>query len=187
MPLPPHINDHIQRAVGALVYRLRKRRLVAVVWASVRLVQELENDAYAVLAERRLDVAVGELLDQAGRIVGERRDGLPDSVYRRFIKAKIRANASQGEIPRIIDVVAVLVDADTVRYTPSYPAGYRLAYIVAFPVDDRHVARLKQRVLDMTNSGVDVASIIEARRGYFGFADDPDASGFNVGTFARVI
>lgn len=185
--LPPFIADHEQRAVDELTDRLKRPRIVGLARVLGSMVQECEVDAYGAIVARRLDVAVGRLLDVCGRIVGEPRGGLPDSVYRLFIKAKIQANASQGEIPRILRVTAILADSDDVRYFPAYPAGYRLAYVVRSKTSAGHRSRLRGRVLDMTAAGVAVESIVEGRTGYFGFAGNPNSRGFNVGRFGELI
>lgn len=187
--IPEYIPNHVERAVAELIPRLDKPRLRAFVHILAASVQELEATLFALIVERRLDVATGRNLDVYGRVVGLRRDGLPDSVFRLFIRAKILANASQGEIPRIKRYVQIVTGGESrlVVYHTAFPAAYRLSYVVDVPTLAVHRERLKAQVADMTNCGVGVEAIIEARTGFFGFSDNPDALGFGVGTFAEVI
>lgn len=73
--------------------------------------QSIEDTLQQFAYERFVDTAVGAQLDIVGRIVGQEREGLADTDYRRFIRARIAANNSNGTINDLL-VVAFLVVYD---------------------------------------------------------------------------
>lgn len=79
--------------------------------------QAIEDTAQQMLTERYVDTAVGAQLDIIGRIVGQDRDGLVDDDYRRFIRARIAANDSDGTIEDLILISFLIVYDGNVTYT----------------------------------------------------------------------
>lgn len=73
----------------------------------VSAMQAIENQEQALLTQRSLATAIGAQLDVLGKIVGESRDGLSDSVYRLYIAARVAANRSDGTVE---DLITVLTD-----------------------------------------------------------------------------
>lgn len=75
--------------------------------------QELEATMMAVLTQRTVDNAVGAQLDVIGRRVGRARQGVTDDeIYRRYVRAQITANKSDGLIDDILTVVDLVVHDD---------------------------------------------------------------------------
>lgn len=183
---PVLITDHVRRAKSHLTSDFRRPTIEALTAAFVESVQELEVVFYQLIVARFVDSAVGAALDQLGALVGERRDGLNDVDYRRFVRARITSNGAEAEIPRLLSVLRTITGAFSVHYMPEYPAGYRVAYVVPEFLSAGIRARIAETVERMTTSGVGF-DIVEAESGYFGFADDPDALGFDEGVFAEEI
>lgn len=79
--------------------------------------QQLEDAAQQIRYAFNADDAVGDQLDTLGDIVGEARNGLVDDVFRRYVKARIKANKSSGTIPELIVIAKLIVndDAATMR------------------------------------------------------------------------
>lgn len=88
---------HLDELLARMPQQMRDdTSAVALVTALMGPFQELEDAAIAVLTQRTLDVAVGAQLDVIGALVGRRRGGLADEIYRRYIRAQILANRSRG-------------------------------------------------------------------------------------------
>lgn len=124
-----HITDHDTRALARLIEKLkRKPKLAAVLSASNAQTQALEDAYWQLYSQRSIDTAVGDPLDILGKIVGERRDGSPDADYRLRIRARIRANLSNGTVEDIFRVFRALLGASapmaTFSWSVSWPAQF---------------------------------------------------------------
>lgn len=187
MTEPTYISDHPTRAVANLISKFDGATLLKLlVLVLVNEVQELENTYFDLISERQLSDAVGAQLDQYGKIVGELRSGLFDTAYRRFIEARILTNLSEGEVPRLIEVVDLITEAISVLYMPTYPAAYIIQYTRDGFTSESFRSRVRRQVEAITPSGVGL-EVVEANEGAFGFADDPTALGFGEGEWAEII
>lgn len=185
---PSYIFDHEDRATGDLISALRRPILRAIVRAFGAQVQELEDAAYSCISDRLLSVAVGAQLDAWGEVVGERRGGLDDLEYRRFLAARIIANRAQGRPDELLRVAALVAQplAQPPRYIPRYPACYTLQTVRSAGWSPEGAARVGALLASITPAGVGYA-ITDASAGYFGFSDDPEALGFDEGELADVL
>lgn len=75
--------------------------------------QEIEAALQALLTERAVDTAVGDQLDLIGALVGEPRGGKTDTDYRRYVRARISVNRSDGLVEDILTVAVLVVNDDT--------------------------------------------------------------------------
>lgn len=118
------IEDHAEQGEALLLAQFRDRpRIKALLYSYLRRVQELEDAAFDVLVGRLIDEATGYLLEVLGRIVGQANEGSwDDDTYRLFIKARIRANQSNGHGDDVIDVLNLVESADFVL-SEVYPAA----------------------------------------------------------------
>lgn len=89
--------------------------------------QRLENADIDLLTKRFVDTAEGYQLDVLGRIVGQKRGGLADDVFRRYIRARIAANNSNGKREELINIAnLVLNDASVVAVHEEQIATVRV-------------------------------------------------------------
>lgn len=86
--------------------------------------QELEDVYWDIFNSRILDTAIGDQLDNLGKIVGEPRNARADVDYRAAIRIRIRVNRSQGKAIDVIDVCTLSAINSTPHYYEMYPAGY---------------------------------------------------------------
>lgn len=98
--------------------------------------QDIEDALQQLNLERFVDTADGEQLDIIGRIVGQEREGLSDADYRRYIRARIAANNSEGTIQDLL-TVAFLVVYDVAAY---------------FQAESQQIATVVLRVRDLAIS-----------------------------------
>jgi hypothetical protein len=94
------------------------RKLVPALWGKPRIaaylqslteeIQELETAIFAVIDSRLLDNATGARLRTLGKIVGQKNFGWSDDDLRAAIRARIRANLSDGLAQDIKHVAALL-------------------------------------------------------------------------------
>lgn len=160
MPPPTHITDHVARTLALLPSQHANAAVMrAFITAIAEAVQEVEDDAWACIADRQLDVAEGAQLDQYGRVVGARRDGLDDDDYRALIRTRILANRSNGQADVILRVVAalladVLVSPPGVEYRTLPPAAYALQVELSAEPTPARLALIARIVGEITPSGV---------------------------------
>jgi hypothetical protein len=142
-----YIPDHEERAVADMKSNKRtKPFFVAFARAIGKGAQFLEDVCMDLQASWLLDTATGKSLDLIGNTVGERREGLGDDDYRRFIRARILANRSTGNADRFIEVLRLLTEPVSIRWQPMYPRGFQLFVVVSTPLE-QNVRRKIQRVL----------------------------------------
>lgn len=129
MPLVK-IEDHVERGLALLLSQYREKpRIAALLSSYLRRVQELEDAIIDVEIARLIDNAVGYLLAAIGRIVGQANEGgWDDDTFRLFIKARIRANQSNGHADDVIDVLNLVEAADFVL-SEVYPAAMYVDFV----------------------------------------------------------
>lgn len=125
--------------------------------AIVGMFQPLLDTLYAMLTERRLDTAVGAQLDVLGKLVGEDRDGLDDATYRRYIRARVATNKSDGLIKDLIKITRLLLD-DPDAYIRVDNAGHASIIInIEDVVTARTLAAIVQEfMLEAVGGGIRV-------------------------------
>lgn len=121
--------------------------------------------------------AVGSQLNIIGEIVGENRGGKSDSDYRNYIIAKIGQNTSKGIDSQVISVFNLLTGSDNPFLLELYNAEveiYADADISALDTDN-----IKNFIQIMLSAGVKLVGMgYYDPDDYFGFDEDPFASGF---------
>ncbi len=181
------VSDFQERTLGRLLSQFKgKVRIEALLTATATVVQELEDLFIGqLLNESEFDVAAGVHLEAWGKLVGEQRGGLLDEDYRRFISAKILANKCLGRTDEFIRIFDLVTGDSEVRENKLLWLGFEL-YTYRQSGDDLS-DDLKSRIFRMLESirpdGVNM-TLVEVPFGYFGFEEDPDALGYDVGLFA---
>lgn len=178
-----HVLDGLDRVISRFDHSPRLRGFIA---ALLDQVQEVEGVLLDLFYSRTLDGATDAQLDVIGRVVGEPRDGLDDAAYRRFIRARLSVNLSQGERERLKDIVRATAGTDDVQFVPNYPAAFVVYYLTRTPLSASVRNRIKAMLLDATGSGIGL-DLVEADEDYFGFAEDDAALGFDEGTLSTLI
>lgn len=118
--------DHSATAIARLAEFIKdKPNFLALLAAPVAQVQALE-DAYQQLNHlRALPNASGGQLDVIGEILTQPRAGLSDSVYRKFLSARILLNQSSGTVDQILEIFT-LITTGTVKLIEWPPAAFEL-------------------------------------------------------------
>lgn len=77
---------------------------------------------------RDIDQAQGATLDKIGANFGVKREGLPDKIYRLFIKTKVVSLLSGGDVDTIMQATSVIFDIELedVQLTEVFPAKVRI-------------------------------------------------------------
>jgi hypothetical protein len=115
----------ITRHFGEALVRLvppywGKPRIAALLQAYINQVQAIEDAAWQVANLWDIDTADTARLDVLGKIVGQARCWSDDEVYRRVIRARIRAQRSRGLTNDIIEVVRLIVQSGDGEYVRVY-------------------------------------------------------------------
>jgi|AACY02.2.fsa_nt_gi hypothetical protein len=166
------ITDHRRRAVADLLSQYRDRPTIeAVTRALAGPAQRLEDALQTFARALLLPYAMGPALGALAALVGERRDGLPDTQLRRWIEARILGNLGSGEPWRVVECLRLMTGADRVVYRPVYPAGASLYYEVPAALSSATRARVAARLLDILPSGVSL-SLVEGVTGSLILSED---------------
>lgn len=112
-------------------------RLMAVIELEM---QEIRDTLKTIELYRLIDNATGVTLDNIGKNVLQERGAMDDVRYRMFLKVKIRANRSGGQIDTLNEIIDALLDDHflgirEVWSDPSYgnePAALEVRYINYF-------------------------------------------------------
>lgn len=134
------VTDHVHAGLSLLLQQYKELpRMEGWATSYLNRVQELEDAIWSVIVGRLIDDAIGVQLDALGRLVGQRRDGVADEPFRMRIRARIRANRSNGHPDDIIAVALLAsgVSLDQLTYTDLYPASFR---VELFSVTDATLA-----------------------------------------------
>ncbi len=192
MTAPIQITDHKQRGLGLILSQFKDSpRIQALVGILLDRVQEFENLTWSYYLEQLIDNAIGVHLERLGRRIGEKRGALTDDAeYRRVIKARALANASECAIQTIIDITDLVMaphlsaPLPNVRFLQHGRKHFRLEYdIDTDPGDALRLALV--RLVGIAKCGGTSFRIIEV--------DNSDSfrydlgPGYDVGTYARII
>lgn len=129
MSFPKQIIDLAAQAVENLPEQHKSGALADLIATLVSQRQELETAIFEVLNQFDLDTATGNSLDNIGKIIGLRRqDGLTDTRFRAFIKAKIAANNSESTAEDILNVATLTIDDASyeMNFKDTPPTHYEL-------------------------------------------------------------
>ncbi len=120
--------NHAQQAKDNLLQQFKgKANIEGFIDAVIVQIQELEVALVDLDTERRLSTAIGTQLDNLGTIIKRLRGALGDENYRAVLRARIRANRSEGLPEDILAVARLLVDdVNTLEYLEFFPASFLL-------------------------------------------------------------
>lgn len=156
--------DHVEAALDRLPHQYRQRcdgepgesntqKLIRVLMSPAA---DLENTQLAVLNNLNIDNARGFLLDIIGKWVGRPRNGVADDeIYRRYVRAQVSANKSDGIINDILTVASLVIDDEDAVLTlrNEGTAAYTLQVgAIALTLEIARV--LVQLLLKATSAGV---------------------------------
>lgn len=182
-----YIPDHADKAEANLLYQFRtKRNIVALTRALAAGVQACEDEVFDVIMGTEFSSAVGVNLTRWGELVGAPRNGLTDSEYRPFIRGQVLANRSTGKPDQLIRVFQEVTGESRVVHTNLFPAGFQFIAYRGTAMTDRVANRVGALMRTIKPAGISM-DLIEAVTGYFGFAGDPDALGYDLGLFSRAL
>lgn len=115
----------------------------------------LEAAMMAVLTQRSVDTAKGAQLTVLGKIVGRTGRVPDDEIERRYVRAQISVNKSDGLIEDILTVATLVVsDPDADLVLDNTGAAAYVLRVEGVALDDDIAAVLVQLVLKATSAGV---------------------------------
>jgi hypothetical protein len=134
--------DHASEAESRLLAQFDdSAKLHALVRALVSPLQQLEQDAFGVIAAFDLATVQGAQLDAVGGLVGEARQGRADAHFRAYVQARVLSNSADGTASTLYQIARTLLgdNALTLRLVPLPPAHYDFevaASALQLPWDD---------------------------------------------------
>lgn len=110
------VQDHVSDGVALLIDALRKQPLfAALVSTYLKQIQSLEDALWETVARQGLEdvtgdgFAEGTFLDALGVVVGEPRQNRSDADYIPALKAKIKANNSDGQVETLLAILRLIL------------------------------------------------------------------------------
>ena len=85
---------------------------------------EMDSVTMTYLSNVGIDAASGDELDDWGLIIGSRRNGTDDTLYRRMIKVEFRKAIGEGDIQTIYDVVEIFSPTASATVVEGFPASW---------------------------------------------------------------
>lgn len=100
------ITDYVARARARVLQQYREKTvLMALVGELALAAQAIETSLFDVIEQTTIGTSTGAWLDRLGALVGEERGGEGDVLYRRYIRARVQANTSEGTFEDLIAVI----------------------------------------------------------------------------------
>lgn len=111
---------------------------------------------------------------------------LNDDMYRRILWAKVFYDISNGTIPDILQSTRRILNTDSVSLTEINNAHFYL--IIGVNLTESQLLLMKELGLIVKGGGIGMKYIITFNENsYFGFKNQPNAKGFGVGEFAKIV
>lgn len=163
-----------------------KPRLEAFVRALAHGCQMLEDEIAARAMALGLDTANSTDLDLLGSIVGERRDGLDDEDYRRFIAARLLARKCLGTPDELVAILELVAAPCVAVHFDMFAAGFRLYFGRTLPLTAEMLGRVRRFMVAVKPAGVTML-LVEYSASPLGFAANPytTPATFAAGAVAR--
>lgn len=192
------IDTHEEDAKNRLIEQYKKKpRIEGLVSAlGAKQYQDIEDGICGLFDRLNIDLSEGVQLDGIGQIVGQKRMGASDDVYRLFLKTKVSANNSKSSIEDVISAWTILTGSENIEVKEIFPATVQISsdFNIPSPFD----ALIKDLLQDILGAGVRLEGILVFDpENAFAFAetpDNPNTGGFgdlndpNVGgEFARFV
>jgi AcrR family transcriptional regulator len=163
-----------------------KPRLEAFVRALAHGCQVLEDEIAARALALGLDTANDADLDLLGSIVGERREGLDDADYRRFIAARLLARKCNGTPDELLAILELIAAPCVAVHYDMFAAGFRLYFGRSTPLADALLGRVMRFMVAIKPAGVTML-LVEYTASPVGFESPANATpaGFGAGALSR--
>lgn len=141
-------------------------------------IQDLEDVLQLFFDRLNIEISEGVQLDGIGKIVDQDRLGLTDELYRLFIRGRIGANVSEGDIERLIEVWKTITQANIVKLEEIFPAEVNLATDVALPDNLIDIAFALIQKVSGAGIGVGITTFLPEGAFSFAGADPTITKGF---------
>lgn len=111
---------------------------------------------------------------------------LNDDMYRRILWAKVFYDISNGTIPDILQSTRKILNTESVSLVEINNANLYL--IIGANLTESQILLMKELGLIVKGGGIGIKYIVNYNdNNYFGFKNQPNAKGFGVGEFARIV
>lgn len=177
---------HVEVAIERMLSQWRsKPRISALVQALATGVQVAEDEIFEIHVSSQFAAASGDALDKWGEFVGEERGELDDADYRVFIQARILANNTITTTDELIAIWALITAPSLeIAHRTLSPLTYVMTVLRTDFMTDARSTRVSQLMATVRAGGI-AHMLVESIPGYFGFDEDPDSLGYDLGIFSR--
>lgn len=133
--------------------------------------QELENVLYDFYSFLSIDSMIGQQLNVIGNIVKQPRNGLSDTQYRVYIKAKIGQNVGSGTLSDIRTVWQLILPANNIQIIEEFPCSISIQTDATLTKEEWKVIKSFETILC---AGVRLNSIVAYDGIPFAYQETPD-------------
>lgn len=187
-----HITNHEERAVALIPGYLKLDNTLGtmetkiIIWTAY--IQEIEDVFWDILVQKILKTATGIYLEYIGKLLGMPRPltgtaSTNDDSYRALIYAKIASNTSQSTRTDIISILKILGE-NLPKLKNLYPATLKVQYAKAKIAETFLTVAEVKNILQNASAPINL-EVSRYTDTPFGFADDINASGFDVGELSE--
>lgn len=167
------ITNHSEQAVERLISQYRQNLdFIGILSAFCAQIQELENGIFTLYSRLDLSSVTGIQLDNLGTIIGVRRQGFNDEIYRTMLWAKLFSNISNGTPNEIINIFKVLTKSTNIDFIEIYPATIQIQGNANIDQSiEPYINPILQKAL---GAGVQINGLVLYEDESFVFDDDTD-------------
>lgn len=184
MPVPK-ITNHTEQALDRLIGQYKELpNIAALITIYVDRLQALETVFFDIIEKRRFLAAKDAQLDDIGLILDQDREGLSDDDYRIILLGRIAEYNSEGTAEELISIYFLLMNPISVQLIDTPPASFTINAFGANPIGS--TALISTIFSNAVAEGVGFTAT-QSTATPFGFEDDPNAFGMDVGELAEVI
>lgn len=117
--------------------------------------QVLEDAFQQLLVGRDVNTAIGEQLTLIGKFVQRPRNGIADDeLYRRYVRAQIRANRSDGTPPDLLSITSLVLFDPTADIVRDERGGATVVYRIEGVILDWDIVKILNEMLrDASSDG----------------------------------
>jgi hypothetical protein len=147
--------DHIAEAIARLPHQYRGTTTEQALAAWLAPIVQLEAALVAVLTQRTIDDAIGAQLTVLGELVGRPRNGITDDeIYRRYVRAQIATNKSDGTIEDALTITRLVLGDPTKALTNRNEGAAAYVMSVSGGIPEAVAAVLIEMLIAGTGAGV---------------------------------
>ena len=114
--------NYLESAEGKLLSQFKDKPVMkGLLLSALTPLQDTQSSLIEYSINNNLELAIGQVLDVIGKLVGEARGGRSDSSYREGIFNRIVINSSEGTVNEVLEILVLISKGSKHRAFEHYP------------------------------------------------------------------